>query len=290
MSAPSDDRIDTAAVCYRHKNRPTNVRCQNCGKPICGDCMHDSPVGYRCPDCAGSSRQIFRDDLIVTKTLLGACLAVYLLQVVLGIVNGLGVDAVMNNNGSGDYLSPIYIDGALWADVMAASGDWWRPFTSGFLHAGLLHIALNSYFIWSFGQLLEPALGRARFALVYFVGMLGGAVGALLLSNPAIPTVGASGAGFGLLGAALVMARIRRNEDLAQQLMVLAAINFAFTFLVSGISVGGHVGGFLAGALCGYLAYGPLMRKQKVLLGVLAGLAVVLFVASIVVAGMVSDF
>ncbi len=283
MTSPAEDRTEHAAVCYRHPNRPTSVRCQNCEKPICADCMRDTPVGFRCPDCAGTSRQIFREDLIVTKVLLGICIAVYLTQVVLGLSEGSGSAGIMSVGGR------LFQEGALQANIVAVNGDWWRPITSGFLHAGLFHIALNSWFIYSFGQLLEPALGRLKFGLLYFVGMMGGATGALLLSAPGVATVGASGAGFGLLGAALVMAQLRKNQAMAQQLMVLAAINFAFTFAVSGISVGGHVGGFLAGALCGYLAYGPLLRKQQVLLVVYVALLLGLFAASLVVADAVAN-
>ena len=282
MSAPADDRTEHAAVCYRHANRPTNVRCQNCEKPICADCMRDTPVGFRCPDCAGKSRQIFREDLIVTKVLLTICWAAYLIQVATGFVDGRGSSGIMSVGGT------LFQEGALQANIVAYGHDWWRPITSGFLHAGLLHIALNSWFIYSFGQLLEPSLGRIRFALIYFIGMLGGATGALLLSDPASATVGASGAGFGLLGAALVMAQIRKDQALAQQLMLLAALNFAFTFAASGISVGGHVGGFIAGALCGYLAYGPLLRQQKLLTGVLVGLIVALYGAALLVADQVA--
>ena len=268
------------AVCYRHPNRPTSVRCQNCEKPICPDCMRDTPVGFRCPDCAGKSRPIFRDDLLVTKTLIGICVAVYLIQLAMGITDGRGAGGIMSVSGSNE----LFLRGALQANVVAINHDWWRPVTSGFLHAGLIHIAFNSFFIYSFGQLLEPALGRVKFALLYFVGMMGGAVGALLLTDPNVATVGASGAGFGLLGASLVMARIRRNEQLASQLMMLALINFAITFALPGISLGGHLGGFVAGGLVGYLAYGPLMRKDMVLRGVLVALMIGLFVASLLAA------
>lgn len=268
------------AVCYRHPNRPTNVRCQNCEKPICPDCMRDTPVGFRCPDCAGKSRPIFRDDLIVTKTLIGICVAVFLIQIVMGFAEGRGAGGIIQLSREDE----LFQRGALQAYAVSNGGDWWRPFTSGFLHGGLIHIAFNSIFIYSFGQLLEPALGRLKFLLLYFVGMMGGAVGALLLSDPLSATVGASGAGFGLLGAALVMARIRRNEQLASQLMFLALINFAITYAFPGISLGGHLGGFVAGGLVGYLAYGPLMRKDLILRGVLVGLIVGLFIAALVVA------
>ena len=269
MLRPAQETSVDGAVCYRHPKRPTTVRCQNCEKPICPDCMRDTPVGFRCPDCAPQSRQIFREDLIVTKTLIGLCIAVFVVQQVL--------------NASSDGADELFQRGALQANVVAINGDWWRPITSGFLHANLIHLGLNCFFIFSFGQLLEPALGRLKFALIYFAAMMGGAAVALLLTDPSVPTVGASGAAFGLLGAALVMARIRRNEQLASQLLMLAVINLAISFL-PGISLGGHLGGFLVGAVAGYLVYGPLARKEAAQRAILAGLILVLLAASLLVA------
>ena len=82
-------------------------------------------------------------------------------------------------------------------------GDWWRIVTGGFLHAGLIHIGFNMYVLFILGSLLEPGIGTPRFLAVYFVSLLGGSFGALLLS-PNELTVGASGAIFGLMSAAFI--------------------------------------------------------------------------------------
>jgi membrane associated rhomboid family serine protease len=279
MTRPAEGRSALGSTCYRHKNRTTNVQCQNCGKPICTECMRESPVGLRCPECAPTSRQVFNDDLIATKVLIGICVAIYLVQVGLQISNSGGGNSIMSTTDN-----DLFEKGALYAVGVSQNHEWYRIITSGFLHAGLFHVALNSFFIYSLGQLIEPALGKLRFTLVYFVTLLGGAVGALALSGALSATIGASGAGFGLLGAALVMARLRRNEALASQLMVLALINFAFTFAVAGISVGGHLGGFLIGGVCGWIVYGPFQRQRGVATGLLVGLGIICFIAALVVA------
>lgn len=239
--------------------------------------MRSTPVGFRCPECAPTSNFALADDLLVTKAIMAANVVVFLVGMVLGLSEG-GSVGMMGYSGD-----PLLADGGLVTNFVA-NGDWWRIFSSGFLHAGLLHIGLNMFFVWSFGGLLEPALGRLRFALMYAVGIIGGAIGAMLLSGPMTLTVGASGAGFSLLGAALVMARLRGHAELESNLITLAAINFGFTFIASGISVGGHLGGFVVGLVTGGLAYGPFARKPQQLTIAYAVLAVVAFVAALVVA------
>lgn len=265
-------------VCYRHRNRPTAVRCSNCERPICADCMRSTPVGFRCPECAPQRSFALADDLLVTKAIIAINVAVFVVGILMQVSNG-AAPGIMGVGGGNELIAK----GAL-VTFLVDQGDWWRIFTSGFLHAGLLHIGLNMFFVWSFGGLLEPALGRVRFALLYTVGIIGGAIGAMLLSAANVTTVGASGAGFSLLGAALVMARLRGHSDLESNLLTIAAINFGFTFLVSGISVGGHLGGFVVGLLTGAIAYGPLARKRQAITAVYAALAVGLFVVAIVVA------
>ena len=104
-------------------------------------------------------------------------------------------------------------DGGLYGPAVA-DGDWWRIVTAGFLHGGLIHIAFNMFVLFILGTLLEPGIGTPRFLGVYFVSLLAGSVGALLLTPHAI-TVGASGAIFGLMAATFIVARHRGIEQLA---------------------------------------------------------------------------
>lgn len=273
MSLP---HTETTMQCYRHPNREATLRCSNCERPICTDCARDTPVGYRCPECAPTSKAVLADDLVVTKSIIFACVAVYVAEMIFGLSGGGGIG--LTSTGG----SQIFQEGALRA-IEVYQGEWWRLFTVGFLHAGLLHLALNMYFIWIFGNLLEPALGRLNFAAIYVASLLGGSVGALALTPAAQATVGASGAAFGLLGVALVMARKRGLDDLASQLMMLAVLNGAISFL-PGISLGGHLGGFLTGLVLGLLTYGPLRRQPKAVLAASAGLAIALLIAGVLIA------
>ncbi|MFT4034651.1 MAG: rhomboid family intramembrane serine protease [Patulibacter sp.] len=283
MTFPDQQQAQQTAVCYRHAKRPTAVRCSSCERPICADCMRSTPVGFRCPDCAPTSNFVLADDLLVTKVIVALNVIVFLVGVVIQVSNGVSV-GITGSSGRDELLT----NGGL-AALPVADGEWWRVFTSGFLHAGLLHIGLNMFFVYSFGGLLEPALGRVRYALLYAVGILGGAIGALALSSANVLTVGASGAGFSLLGAALVMARLRGHSELESNLLTIAAINFGFTFIASGISVGGHLGGFVAGLLTGILAYGPLRRQPQALTAIYAGLTVALFAVALFVAHAKAD-
>jgi membrane associated rhomboid family serine protease len=96
--------------------------------------------------------------------------------------------------------SSVLGHGILYAPYIA-DGEWWRIITAGFLHdnrlpMGLLHIGFNMYMLYYLGTMLEPTLGRTRFAVAFFVSLLGGSLGALLLS-PDKAVVGAAGAGVG---------------------------------------------------------------------------------------------
>jgi membrane associated rhomboid family serine protease len=136
------------------------------------------------------------------------------------------------------------------------NGEWYRLISSGFLHYGLFHVGMNMFLLWQLGQLLEPALGRGRFTLLYFAAMLGGSAGALALSPNAL-TGGASGAVFGLMAAAAVGLHQRGINPMKTGIGATLVLNLLITFAIPGISVGGHVGGALMGAAVGYAMLEP---------------------------------
>jgi membrane associated rhomboid family serine protease len=142
------------------------------------------------------------------------------------------------------------IDNFALQGVAVADGEWYRLLTGGFLHAGLFHLGFNMFALYILGRLLEPAIGTPRFLALYFASLFAGAFGALLLSDPVAQTVGASGAIFGLFGAAFVIARGRGLDTVASELGFLLLINLALTFGIAGISIGGHLGGLVGGLLC----------------------------------------
>jgi len=233
-------------TCYRHPGRETAVSCSNCGRPICPDCMVYAAVGIKCPECAGqptgaraATRKVSRaaggaTGNVVTKTLIGVNVAVFLVSIAQG-------------SGGLQPADSFVRDWALQAPAVA-DGEWWRLVTSAFLHVNLIHIGFNMLMLWWFGQALESALGRGRFIGVYLVSALAGSAGALLLS-PDSYTLGASGAVFGILGAGLVLER-RQIYVFGGGALVVIMLNLAFTFLGPGnISVGGHLGGLIGGML-----------------------------------------
>jgi membrane associated rhomboid family serine protease len=211
--------------------------------------MTPTPVGMRCPECSRQRTKV--------KTIAGASNEPTLTYILIGICVVLQLGSMLSGAGAagGGSLgsSALTRDGALYGPAVA-NGDVWRLVTAGFLHAGLFHLLFNMYALYILGGLLEPAIGRLRFALVYFVSLLGGSLGALLL-NPNSLTVGASGAIFGLMGAALVIMRSRGIGLMESGIGVFLGLNLLITFAVPGISIGGHLGGLAAGVLTALVLY-----------------------------------
>jgi membrane associated rhomboid family serine protease len=234
-------------TCYRHPNRDTNVACSNCGRPICPDCMTVTPVGMRCPECASQRTQVRRIGGGLRAGAAPATYALIAINVAAFVAELAGGASLGSFSGGGTLVRDAGLNGPAVAD-----GDWWRIVTAGFLHVNLIHIGFNMFALFILGTFLEPGIGTPRFLGVYFVSLLAGSFGALLLT-PHATTVGASGAIFGLMAAAFIVARHRGLEQLASQIGFFVIINLAFTLGVAGISVGGHLGGLIGGALAALL-------------------------------------
>ena len=258
------------ATCYRHPDRETGVSCSNCGRAICPDCMTATPVGMRCPECSRD-----RTPVRTLRSMHANPTVTYVL-IAINVLIYFGA-----SQGSGAYRD-FALDGP---DV--ANGDVWRLLTSGFLHYGIFHLLTNMYALYWLGQMIEPAVGNVRFAALYFASLLAGSFGALLVSPNAL-TAGASGAIFGLLGAAIVMARSRGINLMASGLLPILFINLAITFFPGvNISIGGHIGGFIGGGLVA-LAMDQTARRrlpQAIGLGASAAVAVLAVAGALAVAG-----
>lgn len=274
-----------AQTCYRHPDRETGVSCSSCGRPICPECMTPTPVGMRCPEC---SRQ--RTKVVVNPTgtpgQLGAfpaTMALIAINVVVYLVEIAGGGGGVNNPSG-----KIVFDYGLFGPFVN-EGEWYRLVTSGFLHGSLFpHLFFNMLLLFLLGRLLEPALGSIRFLGIYFASLLAGSFGALLLSPNSL-TFGASGAVFGIFGAAFVLARRRGLDALATQIGFLIVINLVFTLSDPEISVGAHLGGLVGGLACvaavvagerGVLGRNKLMTELALMLAV----AVVSVVGALAVA------
>jgi membrane associated rhomboid family serine protease len=250
--------------CYRHPDRETGLACSECGRPICADCATFAPVGIRCPDHAAASGRrspttrikpptvrrapgiaLATNHAPVTYTLIAMNVVIYLITVAQG-------HAGFNQPGGVPYRG-LYLQWLLQGQLVA-NGGWYRLVTSMFLHGFLYHILFNMLALWFIGRSVEQYLGTARFIGLYFVSGLAGAAGALLQA-PLVPTVGASGAIFGILGSMLIL-EWQITGRLAGQAMTWIVINFVIDFFYrSSISWGGHLGGLIGGILI-TLAYG----------------------------------
>jgi membrane associated rhomboid family serine protease len=274
---PAAEPSAQVPVCPRHPDRPSYVRCQRCGRPACPDCQRAAAVGFQCVDCVNESKRTTPEvrtvyggaaangKPVVTFGIIAVCVVVYALQ---WLIPGQAVYEQFAYNNI--FATPQY--GAF---------EPWRMITAAFLHSpdSLLHIMLNMYTLWIFGQALEPLLGRVRFLALYLLSAVGGSVGYLLLNPVLVPgqglvgVVGASGAIFGLFGAMLLVQRHRGGDT--RQLWVLIAINGVIGFLIPQIAWQAHLGGLITGGLCAaVLAYTPRGPRQGLLQA--AGLAAVL--------------
>ncbi len=243
--------------------------------------MTTTPVGMRCPECSR--------ERTVVKTLRNTIrrpevtFALIAINVVAFLAEG-------NISFSGQSASKVYEEGALFASINGiptlgvAHGQWWRIITSGFLHENLIHIGFNMYVLYILGQMLEPALGRLRFGAIYAVSLLTGSFGALLVT-PHSPTVGASGAVFGLMGAAAIEMRTRQIPIMQSGVGGLILLNLIISFTLPGISWGGHVGGLAGGALAAIvIQLGARYRSQAIALAGCAAIGLAAFAGSIAVA------
>lgn len=242
--------------CYRHPDRSTGIRCQRCGRPICGECMNPASVGFQCPDCIRSGRSSvraprtsFRSALtmhggIVTKVLIGVLIGLY-------VINLISQDLVisllaMSNSG-------------------VAAGEYWRLLTYGFTSYGLLNTALTALVLWFVGRPLEDQLGGWRFLVLYALAGFGGATLLYLVASPAAGAVGGASAGvIGLLAANGVI-KFRHGEDIRPDiglLVILVLLNFVVGF--GSMAWVAQIGGILLGALAGIaLVYPPRARRTQ---------------------------
>jgi membrane associated rhomboid family serine protease len=232
----------------------------------------------RCPEC---SRQ--RTKVKTAQTMYAQPMVTYVL-LWLNVAVAIGVALDGAGLGRDVFLSEIGRQGALFGPLVA-DGEVWRIVTSGFLHAGLIHLLFNMYVLYILGTMVEPAIGRLRFVLIYFVSLLSGSLGVLLI-DPNAPTVGASGAVFGLMGAAIVIMRSRGIDPMASGLPLWLGLNLVITFVIPGISIGGHLGGLAGGVLVALVLFELPERVKLPRLGVnllAAALGVAAIVASLAV-------
>jgi len=287
-------------ACYRHPQVQTGVHCTRCGRPICPDCMVPAPVGHQCPDCVREARQEFHRPTrgVATGPSRGFSIT-NLLLVLLGVIYV--VEAAAAGSGGifagpsalklvelGANIGLAQIGGEL---VGVAAGQEWRLLTSMFLHGGLIHLLMNGYILFIFGNVIEQELGRVRFVTIFFVtGLFASAASyafaPLTVEGIGTPSVGASGAIFGLFGAFL--AYNWRRRELAfyaarvRSALTLIIINLVFTFALSSvIDWRAHVGGLVAGVVAGFAAEGMGSARSKTWLFAVAAVSLLVITVGI---------
>ncbi|GAQ61676.1 MULTISPECIES: rhomboid family intramembrane serine protease [Streptomyces] len=274
-SSPQD--AQSLPTCYRHPDRETGIRCTRCERPICPECMVSASVGFQCPECVrgGSGTghatsasvprtlaggTIAADPRLLTKILIGVNLLLFLVQQILGDT----------------FTDRFDLIGRAWVPELGTSlqgvaeGQWYRLVTSMFLHGSVTHILFNMLSLWWIGGPLEAALGRARYLTLYFASGLAGSALTYLLAAPNQPSLGASGAIFGLFGATGVLMRRLRYD--MRPLIILLVINLIFTFSpMFNIAWEAHVGGLVGGVLIGYaMVHAPRERRALIQYGMCA--------------------
>lgn len=256
--------------------------------------MHQASVGFHCPECTKAGKQqvfqgigALRVRPVLTQILIAINVGIFLLGIALD-----GGGAVRGDSGELQFDYGLIAKFATQGGQVIPSlggvgeGQWYRLVTSGFLHYGIVHLLFNMYALWILGQAVEQLGGKLRFGIVYGAALVGGSLGALLLSPDAL-TAGASGGIFGLMGAIFLAQRAQGVPFRDSPLFMVLLLNLVFTFGLGGISIGGHLGGLAAGAAAGWILFDlgarPGMDK-RVPLAACAGLVLTCLVASVVFA------
>jgi membrane associated rhomboid family serine protease len=247
--------------CYRHPDRETGVSCQRCGRYICPQCQVPNAVGYLCPE----------DGRVPVATKLKNSNTPSL-TIALIAINAL---VYLGQLASQNVLTYLIEYQPSLTQYMP-----WTLLSAGFAHASIIHIGLNMYSLFLFGSVLEPLLGKLRFATLYLLSILGGSVAVLFLA-PNTAVLGASGGIFGLMGAYFVI--LRSLGQRSGQMTGLIALNLIMGFLPgTNISWQAHVGGLVIGGLVAYVysitrSSNDLAKQRGYLLAITAGLVVAVF-------------
>jgi membrane associated rhomboid family serine protease len=233
--------------------------------------MTSASVGFQCPECVqagAASMPSVRSPLgttvaerpIVTITLIGLNVVAFGYEYLAGLNAVIGEWGMRGLN-------------------VALQDQYYRLFTSMFLHGSVLHIGFNMLVLWMLGPSLERILGHGRYVVLYLIAGFGGQVASFWFTSPGTASVGASGAIFGLMGAYVVVGKALRTD--ISQVLGLIGINIVIGFVAGGIDWRAHLGGLLTGAaVAAVFAFLPRKVVLQVvavagILGLLAWLVVV---------------
>ncbi|HYN37525.1 MAG TPA: rhomboid family intramembrane serine protease, partial [Actinomycetota bacterium] len=207
VNQPLDPAAGTIAepaetYCYAHPKTPTKLRCSRCERPICGRCAIPASVGQHCPECVAEARKSapkVRRASVANSPVVVAIIVVTVISFM-----------------AQQILGDQYTERLLMWPPFIASGEWWRLITPVLVHAGGLHVFFNMFVFYIYGQDAEVAFGHVQLFLIYFVSGISGSAFSFAFGTGR-PSVGASGAVFGVVGALLVYLYNRRSSQFIQQ-------------------------------------------------------------------------
>ncbi|MFE0524765.1 rhomboid family intramembrane serine protease [Streptomyces sp. NPDC001260] len=254
----------TVTTCYRHPRVESHVRCTRCDRYICPDCMREAAVGHQCPECVREGARSVRQARTAFGGRVASAPTVTYVLIALNVLAYLGETVRPSIVDRFDMLGTVP---AGYLPEGVAHGEWYRLLTGAFLHLpptdgtfGILHIVMNMVSLWNIGRVVEMQLGRVRYLALYLLSALGGSVLVLLIA-PTTPTLGASGAIFGLGAAYYVMAR-RLGADMDAVNRFMAGLLLWLVISAWITSWQGHLGGLLAGGVV-TLAYAYAPRDSR---------------------------
>jgi membrane associated rhomboid family serine protease len=267
-----DESAET--YCYNHTDTPTKLRCTRCDRPICGRCAIPASVGQHCPECVADARRSAPRVRSAIRATAPAVTVILVINIAIWIAQS--------------FLLPV-ITGRFAAYPPAiAGGELWRLISPMFLHLpfnpgntfSLLHIGFNSYVLYAYGPHVEQAFGTARFVAMYLVAGFVASATSYTFGACGVPSLGASGAIFGVVGILIAYLYRRRTSAILagylRSMMIFVALNLLIGFTIAGIDNFAHIGGLIGGVLlgAGMEGTGGRARPAGAQIAVIAGVAV----------------
>ena len=202
----------------------------------------------------------FKNQPLVVWTILGIQVLVFVAMTVVGLQYGFGL------SGS-ESPGILMMFGAAHSQLMIDRSEYWRLITPMFVHIGLMHLVINSVFLYYVGTKLESLLGHVRFLSVYLLAGIAGNLLSFAFGQPMAVSAGASTAVFGLFGIFIAFGRIYKYHPaiqmMSQQMLTLVAVNLVFNFFSPSVDILGHLGGAIAGFLLGLIVSVPALKDSR---------------------------
>ena len=194
--------------------------------------------------------------LIITKLLIAANVLVHLY-----------VLSISSNYKPGE-MGQMYVDMGANIGMLTFNGEWWRLFSSMFVHGGLTHLLFNMYALWVIGSIVEKLFGSFGFICIYLISGIGGSVFSLYNHTFNVPSVGASGAVFGIFGALVSYAYFKKmpkkiSLHILKNAGLMILINAAIGFSIPQIDNAAHIGGCIAGIIAAFFIGQDITRVNE---------------------------